>query len=87
MAVTLSVRPERVALARRAPDAEFNWGRGVVTNLAYLGGYTLCHVRLRSGKVVVANVSSLALTEFGPPALGEDVFISWSPASSVVLTQ
>src|SRR6202012_4281210 len=46
MPVTISVRPERIALTRKPPEGAYNWGKGVVTNIAYMGGYSLYHVKL-----------------------------------------
>ncbi|APR35776.1 ABC transporter ATP-binding protein [Paraburkholderia sp. SOS3] len=86
MPVTISVRPERIALTRKPPEGAFNWGKGVVTNIAYMGGYSLYHVKLDSGKTVVANVSSLALMEIETPTWGDEVYVRWSASAGVVLT-
>ncbi|PLZ03960.1 polyamine ABC transporter ATP-binding protein [Burkholderia sp. WAC0059] len=86
MPVTISVRPERVALTRKPPEGAFNWGRGVVKNIAYLGGYSLYHVQLESGKVVIASVSSIALSEIDTPTWNDEVYVRWSAAAGVVLT-
>jgi putrescine transport system ATP-binding protein len=88
MDVTVSVRPERVALSRTMPpDGTFNCAHGVVSNIAYLGGYTLYHVRLDSGKTIVANVSSLALAEIDSPSWDDEVWVRWSSSAGVVLTK
>ncbi|KAA0084086.1 ABC transporter ATP-binding protein [Trinickia soli] len=86
MPVTISVRPERIALTRKPPEGAFNWGRGTVSNIAYMGGYSLYHVKLDSGKTVVANVSSLALTEIDSPTWGDEIYVRWSASAGVVLT-
>ncbi|QGZ63872.1 ABC transporter ATP-binding protein [Paraburkholderia acidisoli] len=87
MPVGISVRPERVRVTRDKPGAAHNWARGVVTDVAYMGSYSLYHVRLPGGKVVVSNLSSSHLMNEGAPAWNDDVYVSWSPASGVVLTQ
>ncbi|WP_049019044.1 TOBE domain-containing protein, partial [Burkholderia multivorans] len=87
MPVGISVRPERVHVSREKPNAPHNWARGVVTDIAYMGSYSLYHVRLPSGKTVVSNLSSSHLMHDGAPSWNDDVFVSWSPASGVVLTQ
>jgi putrescine transport system ATP-binding protein len=87
MDVTISIRPERMAVTRTAPAGETNRARGAVSEIAFMGGYTLYHVRLESGKSVVANVSSLALSEQGAPSWNDEVWVSWSASSGVVLTQ
>jgi putrescine transport system ATP-binding protein len=86
MPVTISVRPERIALTRKPPEGAFNWGKGIVMNIAYMGGYSLYHVKLESGKTVVANVSSLALNEIETPTWGDEVYVRWSASAGVVLT-
>ncbi len=86
MPVTVSVRPERIALTRKPPEGAFNWARGTITNVAYMGGYSLYHVKLDAGKTVVANVSSLAISELDTPALGDEIYVRWSATAGVVLT-
>jgi putrescine transport system ATP-binding protein len=86
MPVTISVRPERIALTRKPPEGAFNWGKGSVTNIAYMGGYSLYHVKLDAGKTVIANVSSLALSEIETPTWGDEVYVRWSASAGVVLT-
>ncbi len=86
MPVTISVRPERIALTRKPPEGAFNWGKGTVTNIAYMGGYSLYHVKLDGGKTVIANVSSLALSEIETPTWGDEVYVRWSASAGVVLT-
>ncbi|WP_233866291.1 ABC transporter ATP-binding protein [Paraburkholderia adhaesiva] len=87
MPVGISVRPERVRVTREKPGTTTNWARGVVTDVAYMGSYSLYHVRLPGGKVVVSNLSSSHLLNEGAPAWNDDVYVSWAPASGVVLTQ
>jgi putrescine transport system ATP-binding protein len=86
MPLTISVRPERIALTRKPPEGAYNWGKGIVTNIAYMGGYSLYHVKLDGGKTVVANVTSLALSEIDPPTWGDGVYVRWSASAGVVLT-
>lgn len=86
MPVTISVRPERIALTRKPPEGAYNWGRGSVSNVAYMGGYSLYHVTLDSGKTVIANVSSLALSEIDSPTWGDEIYVRWSASAGVVLT-
>ncbi|WJF92069.1 polyamine ABC transporter ATP-binding protein [Paraburkholderia bonniea] len=87
MAVGISVRPERVSVSRERPASPHNCARGVVSNVAYMGGYSLYHVRLESGKTIVANLSSTLLMNDGAPVWNDEVFVFWSPQSAVVLTQ
>ncbi|ASW01295.1 ABC transporter ATP-binding protein [Paraburkholderia aromaticivorans] len=87
MLVGISVRPERIKVSLDKPSTPHNWARGVVSDVAYMGSYSLYHVRLPSGKTVVSNLSSSHLMAEGAPSYNDDVFVYWSPASGVVLTQ
>ncbi|SAL39077.1 putrescine ABC transporter ATP-binding protein [Caballeronia sordidicola] len=86
MPVTISVRPERIALTRKPPEGAYNWGHGTIANIAYMGGYTLYHVKLDSGKVVLANLSSLTAGELESPTWDDEVYVRWSASAGVVLT-
>jgi putrescine transport system ATP-binding protein len=87
MPVGISVRPERIHVSRDKPTAANNWARGMVSDVAYMGSYSLYHVRLPGGKVVVSHLSSHELLGENAPAWNDDVYISWSSASGVVVTQ
>jgi putrescine transport system ATP-binding protein len=43
-------------------------------------------VELESGKVIVANLSSLLLTQTDAPSYDDEVYVCWSENSQVVLT-
>ena len=86
MEVTVSIRPERVHVTREKPDQAHNFAHGVVKDLAYMGSYTLYHVQLESGKVIVSNLSSLMLSRDDAPSYDDEVYVSWSETSQVVLT-
>jgi putrescine transport system ATP-binding protein len=81
------VRPERIHVSREKPTAPHNWARGMVSDVAYMGSYSLYHVRLPGGKVVVSHLSSQELLSENAPAWNDDVYVSWSSASGVVITQ
>ncbi|WP_254894633.1 ABC transporter ATP-binding protein [Chromobacterium haemolyticum] len=87
MDVSVSVRPERISVTRAKPEQPYNWAQGTVSNLAYMGSYTLFHVTLENGKVVIANVPSLALMRDDAPSYDDEVFVSWTETSAVVLSK
>ncbi|MBV8046908.1 MAG: polyamine ABC transporter ATP-binding protein [Paludibacterium sp.] len=86
MPVAVSIRPERVRVSREKPEQKYNYARGVVKDLAYMGSYTLYHVQLENGKVIVANLSSLVLSSDDAPSYDDEVWASWNESSQVVLT-
>ncbi|MFC3532069.1 ABC transporter ATP-binding protein [Vogesella facilis] len=87
MAVWLSLRPERVAVSRRQPVQQHNWVAGTVSDIAYLGSFSIFHVRLDGGKVIKASVPASHWRDEAAPGWNEPVFVSWADNDAVVLTQ
>ncbi|MCW3478116.1 polyamine ABC transporter ATP-binding protein [Neisseriaceae bacterium JH1-16] len=87
MNVSVSVRPERVLLSRAKPQQPYNWVQGAVKDVAYMGSYALYRVELGNGRMVTANVAGLVLSQGEAPSYGDEVFVSWSESSGVVLTK
>lgn len=85
LAVTVSVRPERIRVSREPPSSAYNWSRGVVSHIAYRGAVSHYHIVLASGKTVLADVPSQAESD-APYAIDDEVVVSWNAASAVVLT-
>ena len=56
----VSLRPERVGLSRSAPAGDCNHDQGTVHDIAYLGGFSIYHIQLASGKIVKASVPATA---------------------------
>jgi len=85
MQVAASIRPERMTVSLTRPPATVNWARGEVVHVAYLGSHALYQVRLETGKVLEASVSSMMLTRDDAASMGDEVFVSWAPDSAIVL--
>lgn len=84
--LAISIRPEQISISHKHPQAKQNSTSGVVDQLAYMGSYSLFYVRLASGKLVVSSVSRLILQQMDrQPNYDETVYLSWNPASCVVL--
>ncbi|GLR14778.1 polyamine ABC transporter ATP-binding protein [Chitinimonas viridis] len=86
MTVWYSVRPEDVVLCREKPDAQYNWAEGKVHDVAYLGSHSVYHVKLASGRIVMANVPSNVWGSEKPATWNEDVVVKWGDDAGVVLT-
>jgi putrescine transport system ATP-binding protein len=85
-AVTIALRPEKIALGRAPLPGAENRHEGVVREIAYLGGLSLYRVELPSGAVLrvsLPNATRLA----GGFARGERVFLSWPEDAGVVLPE
>ncbi len=86
MEVTVSIRPERIAVTREAPKQNHNWTQGKVSNIVYMGGYTVYHIALSSQRTITAHMPSSELPESELPTYEDEVFVSWGPASARVLS-
>ncbi len=84
--VHISIRPEHLTVARQRPAADNNWGHGVVSHMAWLGTHALYQVRLVSGKLVEASVPAPQLAQTDAPGVNDEVYVSWSNDSAMVLT-
>ncbi len=84
--VWIAIRPEQITLSREAPEGAVNVVRGVVEEVAYLGNLSIYRVKLGSGKIVRVTKSNL-LHEDAPISWDETVYLSWNPASGVVLVK
>ena len=89
MHVWASVRPEDVRLDVKPLPAGPNAAAGVVEDIAYLGSYSIYHVKLASGKVVKSVVPSSRWYDAAEtaPTWGDSVFVSWRQDVPVVLTR
>ena len=86
MAVTLALRPEKIALSRTRPEGP-NAVPGVVRDLGYFGKDSLYRVVLPSGAVVSVNsVNARRSAEAERVAAWEDdVWLSFDPGSAILL--
>lgn len=82
--VTFAVRPEKTWLTTTQPEQDYNWEKGTVADVAYLGGHSIYYVALRSGQIVqcfLANTERKAER----PTWDDEVFITWENDSGVVI--
>ena len=89
MAVTVALRPEKIAVSRDPPEAAddgANRVRGTVQDLAYFGSFTVYRLRLASGAVLKVSASNTERQRAQPLTWGDEAWASWSSTSQVVLT-
>jgi putrescine transport system ATP-binding protein len=87
MEVAVAIRPEKITIGSEPPAGAYNQVRGEITELAYLGSYTVYHLRLPSGAVVKATAINAARYADFHPRRGDHVYASWTDDAMVVLTQ
>ncbi len=84
--VTVAVRPEKLRQVEDGGGDGVNQLRGVVEDIAYLGGVSIYHVRV--GEALVVEMTQANIHPRTEQALtwGQEVVMEWTPASGVVLT-
>jgi len=87
-AITLAVRPEKIAIDRKRPDGP-NAVQGTVDDFGYLGKDSIYKVKLDSGTILsVHSVNSRRATEQERVAAWEDrVWLSFDPDSAILLAE
>ena len=95
MAVSVAVRPEKIAVQAEAPTAAqranasedgYNCVQGVITAMAYFGNETLYHVRLDSGMEMKVSRTNAARHDESALKRDQRVYAWWDGADVVVLT-
>lgn len=84
--VWVAVRPEKIGIATEKPDQDENCATGVVDEIAYMGGLSIYHVILESGKKVRITQPNLLRTPTDRITWEDHVYLTWHPSSGVVLT-
>jgi putrescine transport system ATP-binding protein len=86
--ITYALRPEKLLMATQLPEdhehPEYNWSRGIVHDIAYLGGHSVFYVKLESGQVVQCFIAN-AERRGKRPTWDDPVVVFWEDDSGVVL--
>ena len=82
--VWYAIRPEKTLMTVDKPAETYNWARGVVHDIAYLGAHSVYHVKLPSGKIVQSNMANTERSA-NHPTWNDQVYISWDANAGVVL--
>lgn len=82
MTVWYSIRPEDITLCRQKPESQYNWAEGKVHDIAYLGSHSVYHVKLTSGRIVIANVPTSHWGGEKPATWGDEVVVKWSDGAN-----
>ncbi|WP_044870977.1 polyamine ABC transporter ATP-binding protein [Pseudomonas sp. LFM046] len=82
--ITYALRPEKLLVTTEQPNCEYNWSRGRIHDIAYLGGHSVFYVKLPNGTVVQSFVAN-AERRGARPTWDDEVFVWWEDDSGVVL--
>ncbi|WP_404438982.1 polyamine ABC transporter ATP-binding protein [Stutzerimonas chloritidismutans] len=85
--ITYAIRPEKLLIGTELPELErpgYNWAKGVVHDIAYLGGHSVYYIKLPSGGLLQAFMAN-AERHVKLPTWEEEVYVYWWDDSGVVL--
>jgi putrescine transport system ATP-binding protein len=91
--VSVAIRPEKVKLSRRGPASDainahaINRLEGVVTDVSYLGGFTVYKVKLETGAVLRSSMANTARLDVDGYTMSQRVIAWFTPDDCVVLEQ
>ena len=84
--VDLAIRPEKVRLEQSEPTGERIRLRGRVAEVAYYGGESHVSLDCGNGVMLTAFIQNAARSTDPAYRQGEELWISWAPADTLVLT-
>jgi putrescine transport system ATP-binding protein len=84
--VTVAVRPEKVKLSVSPPQEAVNSLKGIVEDIGYLGDVSIYHVRLETGKILLATEPNLVRLAERPVTWEDTVYLSWESENCIILT-
>ncbi len=85
--ITYAIRPEKLLIGTELPDLQrpgYNWAKGVVYDIAYLGGHSVYYIQMPSGGILQAFMAN-AERHVKLPTWEQEVFVYWWDDSGVVL--
>jgi putrescine transport system ATP-binding protein len=85
--VAVALRPEKIRIGRDVPATATNRVEGEVSEIGYLGDFSIYKVRLIDGFVMEAAAANVSRVIERPVAIGDRVWLSWADDAGVVLTQ
>ena len=85
--VGIAVRPEKIRLDRAQPGSDRVGLRGRVIELAYYGDESNVFLENETGVTVGVNVANDARKTQAAFSIGDELWISWNPADTLVLTE
>ena len=83
--VWVAVRPEKFEITREAPDQKTNCVAAVVDEIAYMGGSSIYHVILDSGKKLRITRANRERSQTDRITWEDRIYVHWHASSAVVL--
>jgi putrescine transport system ATP-binding protein len=83
----LAVRPEKIVIAKAKPEGAVNLLTGRVHDIAYGGNLSTFHVRLADKSIVKAQEANRRRIANREITWEEEVWLSWTPGSGLILAR
>jgi ABC-type Fe3+/spermidine/putrescine transport system ATPase subunit len=85
--IAVAVRPEKVLLDRAEPASHRIRLRGRVSEVAYFGNESHIYLENATGVPVSVNLKNATRTTTPNVAIGDELWMSWDPSDTLVLTE
>ncbi len=89
--IWVSIRPEDIDLYKDKPEnfGQYNWAKGEVKEIAYLGSFAIYHVLLENGRIIKSQVPApyWYTRNITPPTWGDTVYLNWPENQPTPLTR
>ena len=82
----MAVRPEKITITTASVSGEYNHARGIIEEIAYVGGLSIYHVKTQSGATIRVTLANVDRRVEDHLTWDEDVYLSWQASAAVVLT-
>jgi len=80
-----AIRPEKMEISKSRPDSDNNLLKGTIEDISYVGSISTYHVRLSSGKILIACRANRERSAEHQLTWEDEVYLHWLPHSAVVL--
>lgn len=85
--VHAAVRPEKIVISKSPQnDEERTQLKGTVLDLAYYGNLSIYRIKIASAAIVQVSMQNTERRSERAVEWDDEVYLSWDPASSIVLT-
>ena len=84
--VWVAVRPEKITITTASVSGEYNHARGIIEEIAYVGGLSIYHVKTQSGATIRVTLANVDRRVEDHLTWDDDVYLSWQASAAVVLT-
>ena len=82
-----AVRPEKIVISKSPQnDEERTQLKGTVLDLAYYGNLSIYRIKIASAAIVQVSMQNTERRSERAVEWDDEVYLSWDPASSIVLT-